>query len=168
MNDNQLFQKTRWRLTLWYTSVMGVILAVCGLGLYEAIAHAHHVTLNREIKSVAGTFHDSLELTLQEPGKLEPEANSVLPSLCLVKTDCSQNSNSSSHQVGGISQGSYYLRLLNTSGHLVAVAGIQPKGLVRLAQQQPWEHLKDQNGIRYHQISLTLETKNNRPWGIFR
>jgi hypothetical protein len=43
MNHSQLFKLTRWRLALWYTAMMGVILSLCGFGLYEAIAHGHWV-----------------------------------------------------------------------------------------------------------------------------
>jgi hypothetical protein len=41
MNHNKLFRRVRWRLASWYGGVMGVILSLCGLGVYEAIAHAH-------------------------------------------------------------------------------------------------------------------------------
>ncbi|MGB7272825.1 MAG: two-component sensor histidine kinase, partial [Geitlerinemataceae cyanobacterium] len=68
MQRNQLFGKTRIQLTVWYTAAIGLILSACGFGAYEAISHAHRVTIDREIESVAGTLHDSLELVLQEPG----------------------------------------------------------------------------------------------------
>ena len=72
MNQNKLFHLTRWRLAAWYAVVMGFILGLCGLGVYQAIVHAHWQTLDRELKSVAGTLHDSIENTLKQPGRLEP------------------------------------------------------------------------------------------------
>ena len=138
MNQDRLFKTTRWRLACWYAGVMSIILGACGLAAYEAIAHAHRVTIKREIESVAGTFHDSLELDLEQPGKLNPAVNKLFPSLCLVTNDCSAMLKSDRHQVGGIRQDDYYLRLLDTSGDLIAVAGNQPEGLPIKLQQQSW------------------------------
>lgn len=87
MNQNSLFQNTKLRLTCYYAGVMGVILSICGLGVYEAIAHAHWMTLDREIESVAGALHDSLETVLQQPGKLEPDILRIIPDLCLIKSE---------------------------------------------------------------------------------
>ena len=56
MNQNKLFSQTCWWLAGWYALVMGVILGLCGLGLYQAINHAHWQTLDRELESVAGTL----------------------------------------------------------------------------------------------------------------
>lgn len=169
MNQDRLFKTTRWRLASWYAGVMSIILSGCGLGAYHAIAHAHQVTIDREIESVAGAFHDSLELYLQEPGKLESSVNNLFPSLCLVAVDCSQVNSRDRHQINAVDQGGYYLRLLDTSRRLVAVVGRQPEGLpTKLKQQskeQSWIHLQDNQGNRYHQIALSLETNDNRQWG---
>ncbi|MFP4124816.1 MAG: efflux RND transporter permease subunit, partial [Coleofasciculus sp.] len=72
MRQNKLFSQTRGKLALSYAFVMGVILSLLGFGVYEAIAHAHLITLERELKSVAGTLHDSLESKLKQPGQVEP------------------------------------------------------------------------------------------------
>ena len=87
MNQNSLFKRTKLRLTCYYAGVMGVILSICGLGVYEAIAHAHWSTLNREIESVAGALHDSLETVLKQPGKLEPDVLRIIPDLCLIDSN---------------------------------------------------------------------------------
>ncbi|MGL6138091.1 MAG: two-component system sensor histidine kinase RppB [Planktothrix sp.] len=87
MNQNSLFKSTKLRLTCYYAGVMGVILSICGLGVYEAIAHAHWSTLDREIESVAGALHDSLETVLQQPGKLEPDVLRIIPDLCFIKSE---------------------------------------------------------------------------------
>ena len=70
VNLNKLFALTCWRLASWYAGVIGIILSLCRLGIYEAIAHVHKITLNLELKSVARTLHDRLELTLKQPGQL--------------------------------------------------------------------------------------------------
>jgi signal transduction histidine kinase len=169
MNQNKLFRLTRWRLASWYGGVMGVILSVCGLGVYEAIAHAHWMTLDREIESVAGTLHDSIEPMLKQPGRLEPAVWRLLPDLCLVDERCLTNTdNFERHSLGAIRQGHYYVRILNRSGRPVAVAGILPKGLPSTSGEQLWQTLKDASGNRYDQISLSLHTQDNRPWGYMQ
>ncbi|WNN87875.1 two-component system sensor histidine kinase RppB [Gloeocapsopsis dulcis] len=155
MYQNKLFQRTRWQLAGWYTLVMGFILSVCGLGLYEAVDHAHQQTLDRELESVAGTLHDSIETTLQQPGKLNATAQQLLPPR-------------TQHVLGVIHQGDYYIRLLNNSEQVIAVAGFHPEGLPLTSGRVTWQTLEDLQGNRYHQISLPLHTRNNLDWGYMQ
>lgn len=169
MEQNQLFEKTRWQLAFWYAGVMGVILSICGFGVYEAIAHAHKITLDRELESVAGTIHDSLETVLEEPGILAPDLRRFLPDLCIATEKCAtEPRNPHLHLVGAIAQGNYYLRLVNLSGNLVALAGIHPPGLSTQYTPEKWQTVVDGNGIRYHQISVTLHTQDYRDWGYLQ
>ena len=168
MNHNQLFRLTRWRLASWYAGVMGVILSLCGLGVYEAIAHAHWITIDRELETVAGTLHDSLEPVLQQPGRLEPAATRLLPDVCLVGTRCSNFTHSRRHTAGAIHQGQYYMRLLDRSQRLVAIAGLQPENLPITVSQKEWQSLQDGAGTRYRQITLVLHTQDYRDWGYIR
>ena len=169
MNQNELFNRTRWRLASWYAGVMGVILSLCGLGVYEAIAHAHWVTLDRELKSVAGTLHDSIEPILQQPGQFEPEVKRLLPDICLTGNPCLSNTNRlERHTLSAIHQGNYYVRLLDLSEHLVGVAGTMPPGLLETSGTEQWQTLKDSTGKRYNQISISLHTQDNYPWGYLQ
>ena len=157
MNQNKLFSQTRWRLASWYAVVMGFILSLCGLGVYQAIVHAHWQTLDRELESVAGTLHDSIENTLKQPGRLESTAQELLPARTQKR-----------HILGAIHQGNYYVRLLNLSGQVVATAGFEPEGLPLTQGKQTWATLKDADGDRYHQISLALHTQGNLSWGYMQ
>lgn len=157
MNQNKLFHLTRWRLAGWYTLVMGFILSMGALGLYQAIVHAHWQTLDRELDSVAGTLHDSIESELKQPGRIESTAQQLLP-----------ERRSQQHVLGAIHQGDYYIRLLNRSQRIVAVAGFQPEGLPLTSGKATWQTIKDAQGNRYHQISLSLHTQDNRPWGYMQ
>ena len=154
MNQHRLFHLTRWRLAAWYAVVMGFILGLCGLGVYQAIVHAHWQTLDRELESVAGTLHDSIENTLKQPGRLESTTQQLLP-----------EEREKRHILGAIHQGDYYVRLLDNSDQIVTVAGFQPQGLRLISKKEPWQTLKDIQGNRYHQISLSLHTQNNISWG---
>lgn len=165
MNQNKLFQQTRLSLAGWYAGVMGLILSLCGLGVYQAILHAHWMTLDREIQSVAGTLHDSLEPVLKQPGKLEPEVRRFLPDLCMVNTACSAIQNQQRHALGAIHQGNYYVRLLNLSDQLVAVAGIETQDFLLTEKHQNFQVLRDQTDTRYYQISVALHTETHENWG---
>ena len=167
MKQNRLFSKSRWRLASWYAAILSIVLFICALGFYEAVAHAHRITLERELKSVAGTLHDSLLPVLKQPGKIEPEVRELLPNTCLVETDCYNRDRFQSLRLGVIGQDKYYLRLFDLSENLVAVAGIQPE-LPQVSNQQEWETLTDPEGIRYRQISFLLHTQRGKNWGYLQ
>ena len=169
MNQNKLFNQTRWRLAFSYAGVMGLILSFLGFGVYHAIAHAHWVAIDNELKSVAGTLHDSLEIKLKQPGRLEPMVSELLPNLCVVGVSCVRSpANSSRHTLSAINQGHYYIRLYNTSGKLIAIAGAYPEGLTQKFNKQTWQTITDSQGKTYHQISLSLHTQNYQDWGYFQ
>jgi signal transduction histidine kinase len=169
MNQNKLFQSTRLHLALWYAFVMALILSVCGFGIYKAISHAHWVTLDREIESVAGTLHDTIELKLQQPGRLEPIIQELLPNICLVGKRCIPEAlNSQRHTLSAINQGHYYVRLFNNSGRLFAIAGAYPAGISSHFKKELWQTLEDNQGKLYHQITFTLHTQDNRDWGYIQ
>ena len=168
MNQNQLFEQTRWRLATWYAGILGTLLGLCGFGVYEAIAHAHRITIDRELQTVAGTLHDSLEPVLKQPGQWEAAASRFLPNACLVENSCFDLSSQQRHLAGAIQQGKYYIHLFALSGRLVAVAGIQPEGLPLTYSQQQWDNLTDSDGIRYRQVSLELHTQDDRDWGYIQ
>lgn len=157
MNQNKLFSQTRLRLATSYAVVMGFILALCGLGVYEAIVHAHWQSLDRELETVAGTLHDSIEDKLKQPGRLQPIEEQLLSA-----------PQSKRHILGAIYQGNYYVRLLDRSERIVAQLGFVPPGLPVTSPKQTWQNLKDTHGNRYHQISLSLHTQDNLSWGYMQ
>jgi signal transduction histidine kinase len=169
MQQNKLFNQTRRRLALSYAGVMGLILTLLGLGVYRAIAHAHWVALDRELESVAGTLHDSLELKLKQPGQLEPIVYELLPNLRQVEMACTQTSFSSQrHVLSAIDKGNYYVRIFDTSGRLFAIGGNYPEGLPQGLNKAQSQTLSDSKGNLYHQISVSLHTQDQRDWGYFQ
>jgi signal transduction histidine kinase len=167
VKQNRLFARSRWQLASWYAGITSIILLICALGVYQAIAHAHRVSVNQELESVAGTLHDSLLPILQQPEKLEPEVKNLLPNTCLIGTGCYQSDRLQSYRLGVIGQDKYYLRLFDLSEDLVAVAGIQPK-LPQVYHQQQWATLTDSEDVRYRQISLLLHTQKAQDWGYLQ
>lgn len=165
MYNNKLFTETRWRLARWYAGVLSLILGVSALGVYEAIAHAHRISINQELETVAGTIHDSLEPILEQPGQLNKRVTNLIPNLCIETTSCA---NHNRQLAGALQQDHYYLQFYDLSGELVALAGIQPEGLSINYNQQQWKNIRDINGIRYRQIYLELHTQDNQPWGYLQ
>ena len=169
MNQNKLFKLTRVRLALWYVIAMALILSLCGFGVYKAVSHAHWVALDQEVESVGGTLHDSIELKLQQPGRLEPMIQELLPNICVIGTSCIQEPLSPKrHILSAINQGNYYVRFFDNSGHLVAIAGADLEGLSLVLNKQLWQTLEDSKGNLYHQISFVLHTQDNRGWGYMQ
>ena len=170
MNRNSLFSLTRWRLAGWYASVMGLVLGIAGLGMYEAIAHAHRVTADRELESMAETLHQNLEATLVQPGRLEIASQQLLPNFCLANDNCFSAAEPPSHHLlNGVYQGNYYyIRVLDQSGSLIALAGLHLQGLPPPSKEPSWQSLKDGEGNRYRQISLPLHTQDDLFWGYLQ
>ena len=169
MNQNKLFNRTRWKLAISYAAVMGLILSLLGFGVYRAIAHAHWVALDRELESVAGTLHDSLDLEFQQPGRLEPIVNELLPNLRVIGVnDIKKQLPRHHHIFSGINQGYYYIRLFDYSGKLIAIAGAYPAELPPVFNSQHCQTITDTKGNVYHQISVELHTKSQQNWGYFQ
>jgi signal transduction histidine kinase len=168
MNQNKLFNRTRWQLAISYAAVMGLILSLLGIGVYKAIAHAHWVAIDRELESVAGTLHDSLELKLQQPGRLEPIVNELLPNLRLIGVNGIKEPIPHRHILSAINQGYYYIRLFDYSGKLIATAGAYPAELPPTFNSKHWQTITDTKGNIYHQISVSLHTKTQQDWGYFQ
>lgn len=168
MNQNKLFNRTRWQLAISYAAVMGLILSLLGFGVYKAIAHAHWVAIDRELESVAGTLHDSLELKLQQPGRLEPIVNELLPNLRVIGVNGIKEQLPSRHILSAINQGYYYIRLFDYSGKLIATAGAYPEELPPELNSKYWQTITDTKGNVYHQISVALHTQKQQDWGYFQ
>lgn len=172
MNQNKLFRLTRVRLALYYAIVMGLILSLSAFSFYRSVFHAHVVALDSEIETVAGTLHDSIELKLQSPGRLEPLANQLFPNTGNCRqgtTNCIQGQlHPQRHLLGIVTKTSYYIRFFDTSGKLIANAGYYPEGLPDVFNQKTWQFLKDSKGKEYHQISLSLHTQDYQDWGYMQ
>ena len=82
MKTSQLFRHSRLRLAFWYALVMGVILSLSGFGMYRSLIQSNWKAMEREMESIAGTLHDTLEPML--PASEEPTnvLKRILPELC--------------------------------------------------------------------------------------
>ncbi|MGB7444928.1 MAG: two-component system sensor histidine kinase RppB [Coleofasciculaceae cyanobacterium] len=161
MNSHQLFRRSRIRLALWYAGVMGVILSLSGFGMYRALVQANWAALEREIESIAGTLHDSLEPIL--PASEDPTAilQQILPELCLVGQPCNTNPTLIQRHTTGISdRNTYYIRLFDHQGKLLAFSPNQASYLPQTLNPATWQTWRSANGIRYHQFTTILHSAN--------
>mgnify|MGYP000075483576 CR=1 FL=1 len=160
MNTHLLFRRSRTRLALWYAGVMAVILSLSGFSIYRFLIQSNWDAMEREIESIAGTLHDSLEPML--PVAEEPTAilRRILPELCLVEHPCNISPTLIQRHTTGISDRStYYIRLFNHQGKLLAFSPSQiipelPQSLIT----EPWQTLQSSKGIRYHQFTIILHS----------
>ena len=179
----RLFRRSRLRLAIWYTGVMSTILTLLSLGVYQAIDHAHEVTLDREIKSVADATHDAIEANASVPQQLGQVPPQLLPELCILGEPCTDTvsgqqsdelaqraADDSSHRSQQAYQYDYYMRIISPEGELLATAGTRPDELA-VSTELPvstlvplWQTLEDENGVEYRQTTLPLESGNQEVW----
>jgi two-component system, OmpR family, Ni(II)-sensor and/or redox sensor kinase NrsS len=175
MNSHQLFRRSRTHLALWYAVVMGLILGLSGFGIYRSLVQSNWVAMEREMESIAGTLHDSLEPML--PAAKDPTMvlRRVLPELCLAGQSCKVSPTLIQRHTTGISDRStYYIRLFDYRGKLLAFSPSQPLQLPQTLNAASWQTLQSAKGIRYHQFTLILHSaqanhthhsSSNSSWG---
>lgn len=160
MNSQQLFRRSRLRLAAWYALVMGGILSLSGLGVAHVLLQANWAALEREIESIAGTLHDSLEPMLPPAADPTEVLQQILPDLCLVDQPCEPNlSLIQRHTLGISDRSTYYIRLFDNQGNLLAFSSNQPEPLSANLNQDIWQTLQTQSGSRYHQFTTTLHCR---------
>ncbi len=174
MKTSQLFLHSRLRLAVWYTLVMGVILSISGLGIYRSLVQSNWQAIEREIESIAGTLHDSLEPMLPPSENPTTVLKRILPELCLVGQPCNSNPSLIERHTTGISdRNTYYLRLFDYQGKLLAFSPNQPNNLSKSLNSEPWQTFTS-NGIRYHQFTIILHSSHthdlavNSSWGYLQ
>ena len=164
-HKTELFQQTRWKLASWYAGIIGLVLGLCGLGVYQAVIYAKQLTLDKELESVAHEIHQNLEPHLKQPGKLEPVVTKIFPQLCRLEDSCFQvpETDSSMSEIMGADK--YYIRMLDISQNLVAVVGRPAEDLEITKKQGKWQTFTDGQGKRYLQFSFILHTRDYQDWG---
>jgi signal transduction histidine kinase len=166
MRQNRLFNRTRIQLTGFYAIVIGLITLTSGCAIHLVMIRAFERTVNRELDTLAGTIHDTLEAVLQQPEVVNPVAMNLLPGLC-VMGECSPIKPDSKIAELTQKQG-YCLRLLNLKGQEIATLGSKKHKFSDLKPRMHWETTTDDSGERYHIHTLQLKTIDNRDWGYLQ
>ncbi|MFB8796100.1 MAG: two-component system sensor histidine kinase RppB [Microcoleus sp.] len=169
MHSNKLFNRTRWQLAGWYAIVLGLLLGICGVAVYQVVFHTQRYILQEKLQSLAGTLHDTIEPQLQQPGQLSSSLKTILPGLCLWNENCySSGHEGARHTARVFQQEGYYLRFLDQSGEILGKVGEQPDVLENFAPNEFWQILHLSNGDRFYQISVLLRTNDGLFWGYLQ
>jgi two-component Ni(II)/redox sensor kinase NrsS len=179
MNSYSLFRRSRLRLALWYAGVMGVILSVSGFGMYRAMVQSSWAAMKREIESIAGTLHNSVEPLLSASEEPTAVLQQMFPDLCLSGQPCNATPTLiQQHTIGISDRTTYYIRLFNHQGKLLAFSPNQPSSLTKTLNRTQWQTFRTANGIRYHQFTTILhsahthhlanEANADSSWGYFQ
>ncbi len=167
MYQNRLFNRTRIQLTGFYAIVIGLITLLSGYGIHWVMIKAFARTVDRELNTLAGTVHDTLEAVLQQPEIVSPVAMNILPGLCIVGAKCSPARSDS--KLGELTQKQgYCLRLLSLNGRSIATLGHAAHRLPQWTPKLQWATITDDYGQRYHLHTLPLKTIDNRDWGYLQ
>lgn len=160
MNNSQLlFRRSRRRLACWYAIAMGGLLSLSGLGMYRVLVRANWIAIEQEIESIAGTLHDSFEPLL--PANEEPTVllQQIFPDLCVMEQPCNNSPTLIQRHTTGISDRStYYIRLFNQHGELLAFSPNQPLPLSTDFNPSTWQTFSAERGSRYHQFTTILHS----------
>ncbi|MEB3231394.1 MAG: two-component system sensor histidine kinase RppB [Leptolyngbyaceae bacterium] len=157
MSIHQLFRRSRIRLALSYSLVMAGILSLSAYAVYRLIVQANWAAMEREIESIAGTLHDSLEPMLPATGDPTVVLQQIFPDLCLAGQDCRINPTLIQRHTTGVSdRTTYYIRLFDHQGSLLAYSPNQPESLSDRLNPEPWQTLQTGAGKRYHQFTTIL------------
>ena len=124
-------------------------------------------TVDRELNTLAGTVHDTLEAVLQQPEIVSPVAMKVLPGLCIVGGQCSQTRADS--KLGELTQTQgYCLRLLNLKGQEIANLGGTKHKFAAEIPKLKQVTVTDDRGERYHLHTFPLKTIDDLDWGYLQ
>lgn len=172
MNVRRLFARSRLQLAFWYALVMGTILSLLGFGVYHSIVRANWMALEREVESIAGTLHDSLEPMLPSDTSLTSVLKKIFPDLCLVNQPCQISPTLIERHTLGISDRSlYYIRLFDYWGNLLAFSPNRPVTLSPQLNQQPWQTINPGARERFRQFTTILHSADNpqqSSWGYLQ
>lgn len=157
MSIRRLFRRSRIRLALWYSLVMGGILSLSAYAVYRSILQSNWVAMEREIESIAGTLHDTLEPMLPATGDPTVVLQQIFPDLCLVGQPCTVNPTLIQRHTTGVSDRTiYYIRLFDHHGNLLAFSPNQPTTTPDTSALADWQTIHTPEGVRYRQFTTVL------------
>jgi signal transduction histidine kinase len=167
VHQNRLFNRTRIQLTVTYAIVIGLMTLLSGCAIHLVTIRAFARTVDRELNTLAGTVHDTLEAVLQQPEVVTPTAMNLLPGLCVIGQECSPPKPDSKIAELTQTQG-YCLRLLNLKGQQIATLGVKNHQFTDRIPTMHWETITDDRGERYHIHTLQLKTTDGKGWGYLQ
>jgi signal transduction histidine kinase len=167
MESNRLFKQTRLKLACYCALIIGVIVISSGCAIHIVMIRAFARAVDRELNTLAGTTHDSLEAMLMEPGVIDSAALKMLPGICPSGQPCLPEKPNSQLTTLTTKQG-YSLRLLDNQGKILATLGTIPSNIDKAIPSKNQQTITDKQGDRYHIHSLLLHTNQGQNWGYLQ
>jgi signal transduction histidine kinase len=146
--------------------VIGLITLLSGSAIHLVMIRLFERTVNRELDTLAGTVHDTLEAVLEQPEVVNSASMNLLPGLCAMGK-CSLIKSDSKIAELTQKQG-YCLRLLNLKGNEIGTLGSKKHKFSDLNPTIHWETTTDDRGERHHIHTLKLKTNDDRDWGYLQ
>ncbi len=167
MYQNRLFNRTRIQIASFYAIVIGLLTLLSSYGIHRVMIRVFERAVDRELNTLAGTVHDTLEAILQQPEVINPVAMEVLPGLCIIGANCSPAR--PDFKLGELTQQQgYCLRLLGLNGRSIATLGHSAHTFPNWNPKLQWRTVTDDRGERYHLHTLPLKTTDERDWGYLQ
>lgn len=172
---NRILDRTRLQLAGCYSAVMALLLGLSGLVSYQVLVRAYLYSIDQELQGIAKAFHKNLEQSLTEPAKIPQRLEGMFPDLCFANRPCPQlndgvnrSEDALDQKIASVYQSNYYLRFVSRSDQLLATSGLHSEGLPETPGKIEWQTLQNQEGERFHQISLPLHTIDRKIWGYLQ
>ncbi|WP_017301366.1 two-component system sensor histidine kinase RppB [Nodosilinea nodulosa] len=159
-----LFHRTRLKLAGTYAGVMGCLLGLCGLGLYQVVVHDYRESIDQGLESVAGAIRDAIEPHLDHTEAWQQVSRQFSLTLCTPEQTCAVAASDLDPLVKAASPVNYYLRLLNLRNRPIALGGSNLERIPQTSGTVYLQTLTNSSGLRFRQISLPL-SHNGYRWG---
>ncbi|WP_026104169.1 two-component system sensor histidine kinase RppB [Anabaena sp. PCC 7108] len=166
MNNNSLFNNSRFKLAITYAGVMGTTLLICGYIAHIVMVKAFTRTLDRELEVLGKVFEDKLKTQLKTPGILPLNIRKSFPEICFEKQSCVKIK-SESAVMSLLLQG-HYVRLLNSKGEAIAAINHDPDEFTDNIKLHHSYDIRNRNGELYHLHLMPLKINNNQLWGYLQ
>ncbi|NJM46369.1 MAG: two-component sensor histidine kinase [Alkalinema sp. RU_4_3] len=157
-----IFQRSRFNLTLLYAGVMGGILLLLGAVAHGVMDRVSERVINRELELLFTTVNGELQASLKEPGKIDKP----LSNLCFVQQPCYPGADRTG--LVRLVDRDYHLQFLDLRGNPVAAVAEDPMVLGANPLLIDSQDVRDRNGIIYHVHIMELSTVNGKPWGYLQ
>lgn len=166
MNNNSLFNNSRFKLAITYAGVMGATLLVCGYIAHVVMVKAFTRTIDRELEVLGKVFEDKLKTQLKTPGILPINIRKSFPEICFKKQSCVKIK-SESAVMNLLLQG-HYVRLLNSQGEAIAAINHRPDEFIDNIKLHHSYDIRNRHGELYHLHLMPLKINNNQLWGYLQ
>jgi signal transduction histidine kinase len=164
--SNLIFKRSRLKLTILYSAVIGAILCSLG-GIAHTVMHrAFDRIVDRELDLLSKALNAQLMGVLQTPGVISPQAKQVFPELCWLSQPCQPVEQRSLLQ--DLHHDGYHIQILNLNGQIIAAIAEAPDNFPNNLQLLDSQTVRLSSGEAFHIHLLPLKSAQSQPWGYLQ